>query len=100
MRKTLPLPLVLVAALFIGPVILAVALYFGPMKLDGLDMLPNPDREFFAEPETLVNVPLTTPPGLHDRNLAYAVQWFALALGAATLGAGLFLRPSLRPREG
>ena len=63
MRKKLPLPLVLVAVLFIGPVILAVLLYFGPMKLDGLDMLPNPDREFFAEPETLANVPLTTPAG-------------------------------------
>ena len=61
MRTRLPLQLLLVAVLFLGPAILAIVLYFGPLKLDGLDMLPNPDREFFAEPETLPILPLTTP---------------------------------------
>ena len=40
------------------------------------------------------------PPSLHERNLAYAVQWFALALAATIIGAGLFLRPSMHAREG
>lgn len=63
MSKGPPLTLVLVAVLFLGPAILAALLYFGPFRLEGLDMLPNPDREFFAEPETLPLMPLTTPDG-------------------------------------
>lgn len=39
------------------------------------------------------------PPNLHDRNIAYAVQWFGLALAALVIGLGAVLRPSMRGGE-
>jgi cytochrome oxidase Cu insertion factor (SCO1/SenC/PrrC family) len=69
-------PLVILAAVFAGPLVLAIVLYAGRGSFGGFGSLSNPDRELIENPPTVPAMTLTSREGTSVAS--FQSRWFLI----------------------